>query len=101
MSTIGVYDPEPGTCFRIYRAAELLYRLAAIGGNLRALEEDVPENEYLNEPEFEDWIWKSLRRRSGMRKKRRTRDLVWKITGKRSDGGQNRQQAGIHPASGD
>ena len=38
MSTIGVYDPEPGTCFRIYRAAELLYRLAAIGGNLRALE---------------------------------------------------------------
>lgn len=60
MSTIGVYDPEPGTCFRIYRAAELLYRLAAIGGNLRALEEDVPENEYLNETEFEDWIWEKL-----------------------------------------
>ena len=40
--------------------SELLYRLAAIGGNLRALEEDVPENEYLNEPEFEDWIWEKL-----------------------------------------
>lgn len=50
----------PGTCFTIYEAAERLYRLAAIGGNLRALEEDIPEIEYYYEQEFQDEIWEKI-----------------------------------------
>lgn len=52
----------PGTCFTIYEAAERMYRLAAIGGNLRALEVDIPEIEYYYEQEFQEEIWEKIAR---------------------------------------
>lgn len=55
-------DIIPGTCFTIYEAAERMYRMAAIGGNLRALEEDIPEIEYYYEQEFQDEIWEKMAR---------------------------------------
>ena len=51
-----------GNCFGLYKAAEKLYRLAAIGGNLRAIETDVAEIEYYSDYEFEDEIWDALAR---------------------------------------
>ena len=49
-----------GSCFGLYKAAEKLYRLAAIGGNLRAIETDVAEIEYYSDYEFEDEIWDAV-----------------------------------------
>lgn len=49
-----------GGCFALYTAAEMLYRLAAVGGNLQALETDVKEIEYYHETEFEDETWDAI-----------------------------------------
>lgn len=53
-------DCNGGSCFDLYTAAEKLYRLAAVGGNLRALETDVAEIEYYSEYEFEEEIWREI-----------------------------------------
>ena len=54
------YGPAAGTCFPIYEAAERLYRLAAIGGNLRALKENIYEIEYYYESDFTDTVWEAI-----------------------------------------